>query len=72
MIGQRGLYIVLGSLAGYALFGTYAAFGFAAVIVNLFTPLPAAFVGVRYGSAAGGITVALTLLIVLLLSLIHI
>jgi len=53
-------------LAGYALFGTYAAFGFAAVIVNLFTPLPAAFVGMRHGSAAGGMTVALTLLVVLL------
>ena len=66
MIRQRGLYIVLGALAGYALFGTYAAFGFAAVIVNLFTPLPAAFIGVRHGSTAGGMTVALTLLIVLL------
>jgi len=53
-------------LAGYALFGTYAAFGFAAVIVNLFTPLPTAFVGMRYGSAAGGMTVALTLLFVIL------
>jgi uncharacterized protein YybS (DUF2232 family) len=53
-------------LAGYALFGTYATFGFAAVIVNLFTPLPAAFVGMRYGSAVGGMTVALTLLVVLL------
>ena len=63
---QRGLYIVLGALAGYALFGTYAAFGFAAVFVNLFTPLPAAYVGMRRGSAAGGMTVALTLLIVLL------
>jgi len=63
---QRGLYIVLGALAGYALFGTYAAFGFAAVIVNLFTPLPAAYVGMRHGSASGGMTVALTLLIVLL------
>jgi len=63
---QRGLYIVLGALVGYALFGTYAAFGFAAIIVNLFTPLPAAFVGMRCGSAAGGMTVALTLLVVLL------
>ena len=66
MLKQRGLYIVLGALAGYLLFGTYAAFGFAAVIVNLFTPLPAAFVGMRHGSAAGGLTVALTLLLVLL------
>jgi len=53
-------------LAGYALFGAYAAFGFAAVIVNLFTPLPAAYIGMRHGSAAGGMTVALTLLIVIL------
>lgn len=66
MIRQRGLYIVLGAVAGYALFGTYAAFGFAAVIVNLFTPLPAAFVGIRHGSTAGGMTVTLTLLGVLL------
>jgi len=63
---RRGLYIVFGALAGYALFGTYAAFGFAAVIVNLFTPLPAAFIGMRCGTASGGMTVALTLLIVLL------
>jgi len=63
---QRGLYIGLGALAGYALFGAYAAFGFAAVIVNLFTPLPAAYIGMRHGSAAGGMTVALTLLIVIL------
>ena len=66
MIKQRGLYIVLGALAGYLLFGTFAAFGFAAVFVNLFTPLPAAFVGMRHGATAGGLTVALTLLMVLL------
>jgi uncharacterized protein YybS (DUF2232 family) len=63
---QRGLYVVLGALAGYLLFGTYAAFGFAAIIVNLFTPLPAAFVGMRCGSNYGAYTVAATLLLVLL------
>ena len=63
---QRGLYVILGTIAGYALFGTFAALGFAAVAVNLFTPLPAAFVGMRVGSAAAGVTVALTALLVLL------
>jgi uncharacterized protein YybS (DUF2232 family) len=66
MMMQRGLYVVLGTIAGYALFGTFAALGFAAVAVNLFTPLPAAFVGMRVGSAAAGVTVALTALLVLL------
>ena len=66
MVLQRGLYVVLGAIAGYALFGTYAAFGFAAIVVNLFTPLPAAFVGMRCGPLFGGLTVALTLLLVLL------
>jgi uncharacterized protein YybS (DUF2232 family) len=68
MIMQRGFYVVLGALAGYALFGTFAAFGFAAVAVNLFTPLPAAFVGMRYGSVVGGATVVLTALLILLSS----
>ncbi len=63
---QRGLYVLLGTIAGYALFGTFAALGFAAVAVNLFTPLPAAFVGMRVGSAAAGVTVALTAFLVLL------
>ncbi len=63
---QRGLYVILGALAGYALFGAFAALGFAAVAVNLFTPLPAAFVGMRVGSAAAGVTVILTALMVLL------
>jgi uncharacterized protein YybS (DUF2232 family) len=66
MMTQRGLYVVLGSLAGYLLYGTFAALGFAAVAVNLFTPLPAAFVGMRVGSAAASVTVALTALMVLL------
>ncbi len=63
---QRGLYIVLGVLAGYALFGTFAALGFAAVAVNLLTPLPAAYVGMRCGSAAAGVTVLLTAVMVML------
>jgi uncharacterized protein YybS (DUF2232 family) len=48
------------------LFGTYAAFGYAAIIVNLFTPLPAAYVGMCCGSRSGGLTVAATMLLVLL------
>lgn len=66
MMIQWGLYVVLGSLAGYALFGSFAALGFAAVAVNLFTPLPAAFVGMRFGSVAALATVALTAFFVLL------
>ena len=63
---QRGLYVVLGALAGYVLFGTYAAFGFAAIVVNLFTAFPAAFVGMRCGSNYGGLTVLATFLLVFL------
>jgi uncharacterized protein YybS (DUF2232 family) len=63
---QRGLYIVLGVVAGYALFGAFAALGFAAVAVNLLTPFPAAFVGMRCGSAAAAVTVLLTAVMVLL------
>jgi uncharacterized protein YybS (DUF2232 family) len=66
MMMQRGLYVVLGGLAGYALFGSFAALGFAAVAVNLLAPLPAAFVGMRFGSKAGVVTVGLTALLVLL------
>ena len=65
---QQGLYIVLGALAGYALFGSFAALGFAAVAVNLFTPLPAAFVGMRFGSKAGVFAVLMTALFVILTS----
>jgi uncharacterized protein YybS (DUF2232 family) len=68
MMMQRGLFVVLGALAGYALFGTFAALGFAAVAVNLFTPLPAAFIGMRYGSTAGCATVAATAVLILLSS----
>ncbi|MGK2945995.1 MAG: DUF2232 domain-containing protein [Desulfuromonadales bacterium] len=68
MMTQRWLYIVLGALAGYALFGSFAALGFAAIAVNLLTPLPAAFIGMRVGSMAGVATVALTAFFVLLSS----
>lgn len=62
---QRVLYIVLGVAAGYALFGTFAALGFAAVAVNLLTPLPATYIGMRCGSGSAVATVILTALLVL-------
>jgi len=65
---QRGLYVVLGTLAGYTLFGSFAALGFAAVALNIFSPLPAAFVGMRCGTKAGVTTVALTTLLVFMTS----
>lgn len=63
---QRGLYVILGAFAGYVLFGTFAALGFAAVAVNLLTPLPAAYAGLRCGSKVAVAVVALTALLVLL------
>jgi uncharacterized protein YybS (DUF2232 family) len=68
MLIQRGFYVVLGALAGFALFGSFAALGFAAVAVNLFTPLPAAFIGMRFGTMVGAATVLLTAFFVLLAS----
>jgi uncharacterized protein YybS (DUF2232 family) len=68
MTMQRGVYVVVGTLAGYALFGSFAALGFAAVALNLLTPLPAAFVGMRCGSRASAVTVVLTALLVLVTS----
>jgi uncharacterized protein YybS (DUF2232 family) len=65
MTTQRGLYIVLASFAGYVCFGSYVALGFAAIFVNLFTPLPAAFGGMRYGPTTGGLIVVCTFAIVL-------
>ncbi|MCK4507636.1 MAG: DUF2232 domain-containing protein, partial [Desulfuromonadales bacterium] len=65
---QRGLYVVVGGFAGYALFGSFAVLGFAAVAVSLLTPLPAAFVGMRFGARAAGVTVIVTALLVLLTS----
>ena len=63
---QRGLFIVLAAFLGYVLFGTFAALGMAGVAVNLITPLPAAYVGMRGGWKAAAITVALTGLLVLI------
>ncbi len=63
---QQRLYVVLGAFTGYLLFGTFAAMGFVAVAVNLFTSLPAAFVGMRFGAVSGGVTVVLTALLILL------
>ena len=68
MMMQRSLYVVLGVLAGYTLFGSFAALGFAAVAVSLLTPLPAAFIGMRFGSMAGMTTVILTACLVMLTS----
>jgi uncharacterized protein YybS (DUF2232 family) len=68
MMMQRGLYVALAAVAGYALFGTFAALGFAAVAVNIFTPLPAAYVGMRFGSPAALVAVVLTGLLVFLAS----
>ncbi len=64
---SRGLYVLLGALAGYMLFASFAVLGFAAVVLNLFTPLPSAFVGMRFGSVSGGVTVVITALLVLLM-----
>ena len=64
MTMQRGFYVVIGALVGYSLFGSFAALGFAAVALNLFSPLPAAFVGMRCGTKAAVATVALTTLLV--------
>lgn len=62
---QRGLFVVLGAFAGYVLFGTFSALGMAGVVVNLITPLPAAYVGMRGGWKYAAATVALTGLLVL-------
>lgn len=52
--------VVLGALAGYLLFGAAGVLGVGAVLVNLFTPLPAAVVGMRLGPAWGLAAVVLT------------
>lgn len=63
---QQGLHVGLGVLAGYVLYSAFSALGVAAVAVNLFTPLPAAYLGMRYGVRTGVVVVALTGLIVLM------
>jgi uncharacterized protein YybS (DUF2232 family) len=56
----RALMVVLGAGAGYLLFGAAGGLGAGAVLVNLFTPLPAAALGMRLGPAWGTATVGLT------------
>jgi uncharacterized protein YybS (DUF2232 family) len=57
--------VVLGALAGFLLFGAAGALGAGAVLVNLFTPLPAAALGMRLGPRWGAAAVGLTVLAVL-------
>lgn len=57
--------VVLGALAGYLLFGAAGALGIGAVLVNLFTPLPAAMLGMRLGPAWGAAAVGLTTVAIL-------
>jgi len=61
----RALMVVLGALAGYLLFGVAGALGAGAVLVNLFTPLPAALLGMRCGPWWGTATVILTALVIM-------
>ena len=56
----HGLFIVLGAVAGYILFGISAELTVATVLVSLIAPLPAAWLGMRFGTQTGGATVALT------------
>jgi len=60
--------VVLGALAGYLLFGAAGALGAGAVLVNLFTPLPASMLGMRLGPVWAVVTVGLTAVAVLLTS----
>jgi uncharacterized protein YybS (DUF2232 family) len=60
--------VVLGAAAGFLLFGAAGALGAGAVLVNLFTPLPAAMLGMRLGPSWGTAAVALTLAAVLAVS----
>ena len=57
---QQALYVALGALAGYLLFGAQSIFGLAALIVNLLTPLPAFYLGLRFGLKSGWLTILLT------------
>lgn len=52
--------VLLGALSGYLLFGAAGALGAGAVLVNLFTPLPAAVLGMRLGPTWGIAAVVLT------------
>ncbi len=57
--------VVLGAVAGYLLFSTAGTLGPAAVLVSLFTPLPAAALGMRHGPRWGATAAGLTALLVL-------
>ncbi|MBW2504217.1 MAG: DUF2232 domain-containing protein [Deltaproteobacteria bacterium] len=57
---QQALYVALGALTGYLLFGAHSIFGLAALIVNLLTPLPAFYLGLRFGLKSGWLTILLT------------
>lgn len=50
----RALLVVLGALASYLLFGAAGVMGAGAVLVNVFTPLPVAALGMRVGPVFGG------------------
>ncbi len=63
---QRALFVVLGALVGYLLYGAYAAFGIAAIAINMLTAVPATYLGMRFGPAYAWTTVALTGLLVFL------
>ena len=56
----KPLLAVLGALAGFLLFGSAGALGAGAVLVNLFTPFPAALLGMRVGPPWGAAAVGLT------------
>jgi len=62
---RRVLYVILGALSGSLLFGSFAGLGMAAVVLNLMTPLPAAYIGMRFGAVSGWLTVVVTALILL-------
>lgn len=56
----RPLLALLGAVASFLLFGAAGALGAGAVLVNLFTPLPAAVLGMRLGPVWAVATVGLT------------
>lgn len=61
----KALWVVFGALAGYLLFGAAGALGAGAVLVNIFTPLPAAVLGMRFGPPWGCAAVVLTVVAIL-------
>jgi uncharacterized protein YybS (DUF2232 family) len=59
------LKVVLGTLIGFVLYTTSGNFGLLAILLNLFIPLPAVFLGMRYGTVFGVATAGLTTVAVL-------